>query len=121
MTTEPDFETLERERDEEAATAFEEIANEMRRLRHGGAVRPHPGPCEVALLDSTAGGRSIARECGDTDSWGGTALCPPCDREAEAAYPYGWRHYPGDPCDHGVYVGGSGRDLMCQRCEDGID
>ena len=39
--------------------------------------------------------------------------------EMEAKYPQGWRHYPGDTCKHGVYVGGCGADLMCGACESG--
>lgn len=44
-----------------------------------------------------------------------------CDHHLEETvaddYPQGWRHYPGDVCPHGKYVGGVGWDRMCQRCE----
>jgi len=44
-------------------------------------------------------------------------LCDRCELEAARQYPQGWRHYPGDVCEHGTYVGGVGRDLLCPRCE----
>ena len=44
-------------------------------------------------------------------------LCDKCHKQAEEAYPQGWRYYPGDLCKHGKYVGGSGIDHMCGYCE----
>ena len=41
------------------------------------------------------------------------------EAEGFVTYPQGWRHYPGDTCRHGVYVGGCGADLMCGACESG--
>ena len=35
----------------------------------------------------------------------------------EKMYPQGWSYYPGDTCQHGVYVGGCGVDWMCIQCE----
>jgi len=48
---------------------------------------------------------------------GGTVLCDGCEAAMKARYPQGWRHYAGDTCKHGVYVGGVGIDWMCQACE----
>jgi hypothetical protein len=48
-------------------------------------------------------------------------LCNECTEKYEEMYPQGWRHYPGDTCEHGVYVGGCGADYMCGRCESGED
>lgn len=60
-------------------------------------------------------------KCGDSNSIDGTILCATHLREAKRRYPQGWSYYPGDRCKHGVYVGGSGRDLMCGPCEMGED
>ncbi len=57
--------------------------------------------------------------CGD---WrhGGRVLCDTCEAAAKKRYPQGWAHYPGDTCQHGVYVGGCGPDFMCGLCEAGL-
>lgn len=53
---------------------------------------------------------------------GGTKrFCDKHQREYEREYPQGWRGYPGDTCEHGVYVGGVGYDYMCGICEAGKD
>ena len=61
-------------------------------------------------------GSEVKVQCG---SWfaGEQMTCAKCEKRAEKMYPQGWRHYPGDTCRHGVYVGGCGIDYMCSRCE----
>lgn len=57
-------------------------------------------------------------KCGSGyDTRGMLRLCMECMRRCEEQYPQGWRFYPGDTCKHGNYVGGSGADYMCGRCE----
>lgn len=51
--------------------------------------------------------------------FGSQQMCDELERQMLVKYPHGWRHYPGDICRHGVYVGGSGIDWMCGRCEMG--
>lgn len=46
-----------------------------------------------------------------------TIYCDDCLSKLEEKYPQGWSHYAGDTCEHGVYVGGCGRDYMCAECE----
>ena len=58
------------------------------------------------------------RTCGKSFA-GRLILCPTCELAYSKQYPQGWRFYPGDLCKHGVYIGGSGADLMCGRCESG--
>ena len=56
-------------------------------------------------------------KCGD----GGTnhlEFCNSCEKRNRKAFSQGWSYYPGDICKHGAYVGGSGIDYMCGRCED---
>lgn len=48
---------------------------------------------------------------------GGTTLCDACETRLKKRYPQGWSHYPGDRCQHGVYIGGIGIDYMCHQCE----
>ena len=48
-------------------------------------------------------------------------LCIYHQTRAEKNYPQGWQYYPGDTCQHHVYVGGVGIDLMCGPCEMGED
>jgi len=63
-----------------------------------------------------------ALECKGKHSGG--YLDPHCDACAplyHIIYPQGWSHYPGDVCEHGVYVGGCGIDYMCGPCEDGYE
>lgn len=81
------------------------------------ARNPLKLPCGPAYWTDFRGTEREVR-CG---SWHGgeTSLCEGCLARAERDYPQGWRGYPGDTCRHRVYVGGSGRDLMCARCEDG--
>ena len=71
----------------------------------------------VAGYRRSDGGEILVRcgayHCGDK------VLCDPCESKAQRAYPQGWRFHPGDTCRHGAYTGGSGADLMCQRCENG--
>lgn len=50
---------------------------------------------------------------------GTKVLCEPCEAEAVRRYPQGWAYYPGDVCQHGAYVGGSGPDFLCGPCENG--
>jgi hypothetical protein len=45
--------------------------------------------------------------------------CEECHPLYEVVYPQGWSYYPGDRCEHGVYVGGVGVDHMCHACEMG--
>lgn len=56
-------------------------------------------------------------DCREVSS--GLAMCEIHKAQAERDYPQGWRHYPGDVCPHGKYVGGVGIDLMCGACEIG--
>ena len=56
--------------------------------------------------------------CGDYER-STMVLCDKHQAEAEERYPQRWAYYPGDTCVHGVYVGGSGPDLICQDCENG--
>lgn len=49
----------------------------------------------------------------------GNTFCDECTPLYEALYPQGWASYPGDVCEHGVYVGGCGADYMCGPCEMG--
>ena len=56
--------------------------------------------------------------CGDTRH-GERQYCDECMKELNEMYPQGWDYYPGDTCEHGVYVGGCGIDHMCHRCEMG--
>lgn len=64
--------------------------------------------------------KAITVKCG---SWwsGEQKFCETHEQEFAKRYPQGWRGYPGDICKHGVYVGGSGADYMCGRCEMGWD
>ena len=65
-------------------------------------------------------GTGIEVKCGTT--WAGEKqLCSDCEIMYEREYPQGWHYYPGDTCQHGVYVGGCGPDYMCGLCEDGCD
>ena len=54
--------------------------------------------------------------CGDYTSVG-LAQCDECKAKADADYPQGWVHYPGDKCKHGIYIGGD-RDCTCYKCEE---
>lgn len=63
-------------------------------------------------------GSAIDAQCGSYFG-GERVLCAYHEKQAIKAYPQGWRYYPGDTCPHGVYVGGSGADYMCGRCEMG--
>jgi hypothetical protein len=72
--------------------------------------------CGVEIKRTTPGGRKISYKCG-TFVGGRKVLCERCERVAEREYPQGWRGYPGDVCEHGVYVGGCGVDHICPRCE----
>lgn len=47
--------------------------------------------------------------------------CHSCVCRCRIKYPQGWKHYPGDVCKHGTYVGGCGIDWMCGPCEMGED
>lgn len=58
--------------------------------------------------------------CGEW-RYGARVLCDVHLKEAQKEYPQGWNYYPGDVCQHGVYVGGCGPDLMCFNCEMGYD
>lgn len=49
----------------------------------------------------------------------GKVLCDDCIAYYKAVFPQGWSYYPGDVCEHGVYVGGCGIDWICGRCEEG--
>ena len=60
----------------------------------------------------------VAVYCGDWRE-GARVLCDKHYAEEAKRYPQGWRHYPGDVCKHGMYVGGCGIDWICQLCEDG--
>ncbi|HEY1292830.1 MAG TPA: hypothetical protein VGJ60_07125 [Chloroflexota bacterium] len=74
-------------------------------------------PCGAAYwVDFRGNAHEVS--CG---SWHGgeRSLCEGCTARAERDYPQGWRGYPGDVCRHGTYVGGSGRDVLCGRCEMG--
>lgn len=62
---------------------------------------------------------SYVYPCGTWVTGDGRALCDRHETQAQADYPQGWRYYPGDVCEHGVYVGGSGIDRMCGACESG--
>jgi len=62
-------------------------------------------------------GTEVFVKCGEY--FNETQLCMTCEQGAKKNYPQGWRHYPGDTCKHGVYVGGCGIDWMCGRCESG--
>lgn len=118
MTTErePDWEALEAEQDARHARQEASAARDCVRVRSWPA-RTHPKGCHIAFIGYTAKGTAIARECGDLDSWGTAALCPACDGLVRKQYPQGWRHNPGDTCEHGRYLGESGPDLMCPTCE----
>jgi hypothetical protein len=63
--------------------------------------------------------REITFKCGDYTS-NGLAQCDECEAKANADYPQGWVHYPGDKCKHGTYIGGD-RDCACYKCEEGDD
>lgn len=47
----------------------------------------------------------------------GVYLCDNCLEWYQSRFPQGWVCYPGDTCEHGVYVGGSGIDYLCNACE----
>lgn len=49
----------------------------------------------------------------------GEKTCAKCEPFYELLFPQGWSYYPGDVCEHGVYVGGVGADYMCLPCEMG--
>lgn len=55
-------------------------------------------------------------ECGQW-AYGERQLCAECTRWYSAVFVQGWAYYPGDTCEHGVYVGGCGVDWMCMECE----
>jgi hypothetical protein len=72
--------------------------------------------CDEVVSIFAAKGREIKVKCGDY--YGGTKLfCRKCKELLIEAYPQGWEYYPGDVCEHGVYVGGCGIDYMCPQCE----
>mgnify|MGYP003150687614 FL=1 len=48
-----------------------------------------------------------------------TRLCETCYHWYQERYPQGWSCYPGDTCQHGVYVGGVMYDYLCPDCEAG--
>ncbi len=75
--------------------------------------------CETIITCYTPGGRRREVKCGTRGPYGSLEHCRPCEKALEQEYPQGWRHYPGDTCKHGRYVGGCGADLMCGPCEDG--
>ncbi len=115
MVQAPTFASWERERDAERVE-LERVALERVAMWQAEPIgKSRPG-CAVGFVGYTAGGRPIARRCGELGV-SSAHLCDPCERRAERAYRQGWRHYPGDTCRHGVYVGGSGADLMCGLCE----
>ena len=62
------------------------------------------------------GKKEYGRVCGRMFA-GYMHLCADCKDKYTARYPQGWRYYPGDCCEHGVYIGGIGADYMCGRCE----
>ena len=74
--------------------------------------------CDSKVELWTPGGREYNVKCG-TFQGGRVVLCDPCEKQAEKDYPQGWLGYPGDTCEHGVYVGGCGEDRMCPACEGG--
>lgn len=72
--------------------------------------------CKNTVTVYSPRGREMKVKCGRTFN-GEFRMCESCLAEAEKAYPQGWEHYPGDICEHGVYVGGCGIDWMCPICE----
>ncbi|MHC4752305.1 MAG: hypothetical protein ACYTFW_20825 [Planctomycetota bacterium] len=65
-------------------------------------------------------GTHIEQDCGRW--WGGERVfCDDCQSHYLTLYPQGWRGYPGDVCQHGMYVGGCGVDHICPACEGGWD
>lgn len=99
------------------------------RYKVGDTVAQWDRQCQLHALKHTTecartipawwGGEEVKIECG---RWhrGQEVLCPRCLRIAKLTYPQGWSYYPGDRCEHGVYVGGCGVDHMCARCEYGV-
>ena len=45
--------------------------------------------------------------------------CDECMAKYREQFPQGWKHYAGDCCKHGTYVGGIGIDWLCGACENG--
>lgn len=66
------------------------------------------------------GYKEVQTPCGMTGIHGGRLMCEKCEEKAERDYPQGWTYYPGDTCQHGVYVGGD-YDCACFQCEMGDD
>jgi hypothetical protein len=81
---------------------------------HDHRYQIHHQPCANTVM--TYAGFELP--CG---TWyGGEKLfCERCETKLHGIFPQGWRYYPGDVCQHGVYVGGCGADYMCGRCESG--
>lgn len=72
-----------------------------------------------AIVGTRRDGSPIEVECGRW--WGGERVyCTNCEDRLAELYPQGWVGYPGDVCQHGVYVGGCGIDHICPACEDGL-
>ena len=65
--------------------------------------------------------RAIDMSCGSTSVHGDVLLCPACEWKAKRDYPQGWRHYPGDTCRHGTYLGchEDNDERLCGACEAG--
>lgn len=83
-------------------------------LRH----KPQPNGCGYADPKEVKAGL-VRWRCG---GWrDGRELCWVCAKLAHKMYPQGWRYYPGDICEHRVYVGGCGADCMCGVCEGGYE
>jgi len=98
-------------RDGEYAAAADQISNELRAQLDVNIIS-HRQTCHMSLV---------------CDKWeaNGNHMCDPddfcvgCLTRMEFEYPQGWSYYPGDICEHGAYVGGSGIDWMCGPCESG--
>lgn len=65
--------------------------------------------------------REIQIRCGSTSPSGGVALCEACAERNDREYPQGWRHVPGDTCQHGTYLGchEDNDETLCGQCEAG--
>jgi hypothetical protein len=65
------------------------------------------------------GYKEVKTACGNTGLYGEQMLCDECRQAMEDRYPQGWRHAPGDTCEHGRYLGchEDNDETLCPECE----